>query len=365
MARQNQPGGPPPNLTHFLNRLREEFAIQANRAKLFDLALAIGSKIDNIDETLSLILNAAIDREKIAESGSLFLFDQESTTLKLIRKTGTQRFVQYTEFGLGEGVAGYAGSTRQTVLINDCATDFRYKAYTADAPQIRSIIAVPILAPGSTQLLGVLCIHNSEANRQFTLGDQQFVEGLARIAGMAWNNSLTHQRVVSSTHMDPMTGLLNRQGIESVLQEYFGKAKISGQPLSVLYSDLDNLKQLNDGFSTDIGDRALITVASVIKEQTYSTWRDKAGKWKDGDEFVVILPGTPMDRAKEVAESIRKVVETRVLEGVNADLPHVTVSIGIAQLSEGDRSGHDLALRVERAKQKAKEQGKNQVAIDP
>ena len=175
---------------------------------------------------------------------------------------------------------------------------------------------------------------------------------------------MSQQRVVSSTYIDSMTGLLNREGIESVLEEYYGKARLSQQPLSVVYIDVDGLKAMNDTHNTDVGDKAIIATASAIKEETLPTWRDKAGKWKEGDEFIVVLPGTVISLASEIAERIRSAVESRTIQGLDGDNVPISVSIGVVQTRDTDGSGHELVIRAEQAKTRAKEAGKNQVVVE-
>ena len=330
---------------------------------LFELSLAINAKIDRIDEVFNLILTAAVDQQRVAETGSLFGYDEQANKLKMVRKKGAQEsFIQYSEFDIGEGVAGLAAATRKSLLVNDCSVDPRYKPYTAINDQLRSILAVPIVTPGGAQLLGIICIHNSTSEKGFTPGDEVFVDGLARIAGVAWNNALTHSKLVTTSNFDSLTGLLNGEAIEEVANQATILAQLSGQPLSVLYIDLDNLKDLNDTLNTDVGDQAIIQVASIIKSNTYSGWRDKAGKWKEGDEFVVVLQGSTQEEAMGIGERIRHSVSERRLEGVEHDLPHVTVSVGIAELEGPGLTGHELVLQAEAAKTRAKKQGKNQVS---
>ena len=355
----------PQEIIESLQRFTEEIQLNRQRSTLFELSLAITAKLDRIDEILNLVLDAAIDRQNLAETGSLFLYEETMNRLILHRKSGVhESFVQYSYFDLGDGIAGHAGATRRTVRVNDCNSDDRYKTYTKEgAEQLKSIIATPITAPGSAKLLGVLCAHNSKDESGFTSMHQTFLEGLSRIAGVALNNAQTYSRVITDSQYDSHTGLLNSQTIERVVNEFVGKASVSGRPLSILYIDIDGLKRLNDNYSTDVGDRAIIAASSSIKGAIYPEWRDRAGKWKYGDEFVVVLTGANNERALEVAESIRAKVAEQRIEGITGDLPHVTVSIGIAELKDPNISGHDLVLRAEEAKGRAKAKDKNQISF--
>jgi diguanylate cyclase (GGDEF)-like protein len=310
---------------------------------------------------LTLILNAAIDQSQLAEDGSLFRYDEPSQRLIIQRKSGGHPFVQYSEFRVGEGVAGIVAATRIPVLINDCANDDRYIPFTVRPEQLRSILGVPVVSPDN-HLLGILCIHNSTSAQGFTERDKWFLDQLANIAGGAWANALAHSAVIEATHTDPVTGLLNRTGMDQVLRQDVGKASLSGRPLSVLYIDLDNLKQLNDTYNSEVGDRAILATASAIKEITGLEWRNKAGKWMYGDEFLVVLPGAFVQRATEVAEQICRLVAERNIGDQTLGRVACTVSIGVAELQAGVVAGQLVGF-AEEAKMRAKKAGRNRVSI--
>ena len=119
--------------------------------------------------------------------------------------------------------------------------------------------------------------------------------------------------------------------------------------------DLDHFKSINDSFGHQSGDRALEHVATLFKQLVRST--DFAGRI-GGEEFLIILPDTALSNSHELAERIR--LTTANTTG-NTVTPACTVSIGIAQLREGDTL-QSLIQRADEALYQAKSNGRNCVA---
>jgi len=123
-------------------------------------------------------------------------------------------------------------------------------------------------------------------------------------------------------------------------------------PPSIMMIDIDEFKLINDRHGHHAGDRALIGVAHSLTRSLRPT--DFAARY-GGDEFVVLLPDTPLAPAAEIAERIRAAVEHDM-----ADLG-LTVSVGVFMTQNADR--RRAALGVDGALYQAKERGRNQVAL--
>ncbi len=156
---------------------------------------------------------------------------------------------------------------------------------------------------------------------------------------------------------DSLTGLWNRRQIEALLSRETRRAERSGQPLTILLVDVDHFKAINDRFGHATGDKALCQVAGIIR----STVRVGAevGRW-GGEEFLIILPETPLGEALECAQRVREKLETTHLE-IGQQLT-VTASIGLAVWSRPE-SFPELLSRADRAMYHAKSSGRNRVGI--
>jgi diguanylate cyclase len=161
---------------------------------------------------------------------------------------------------------------------------------------------------------------------------------------------------------DQLTTLANRKHFDQSLERALYEARDTGQPLSLLFADIDHFKRFNDTFGHQTGDQVLRLVALSLKQNVKG--QDIACRY-GGEEFAVILPRTPLNSAWVVGEHIRQAVAAKELikRSTGENLGRVTVSIGISAYRPGDT---DLTL-IERADSclySAKNSGRNRVVIE-
>lgn len=169
------------------------------------------------------------------------------------------------------------------------------------------------------------------------------------------NEALRLVRVEAET--DSLTGQPNRRALDALLQQQCALARSQGRPFSVLLLDIDHFKLVNDTHGHGVGDATLRAFAERVRE--HLRHGDACARY-GGEEFVVVLPGTALMAAVEVAERLRQGVSGRLL--VAAPAIRATVSIGAAQFEEGE-SLERLMERADRAVYAAKRGGRNQVRM--
>lgn len=152
---------------------------------------------------------------------------------------------------------------------------------------------------------------------------------------------------------DALTGLCNRRSLLERAEQEISRAQRHGAPLSMLVLDMDHFKEINDRQGHAEGDRVLVRLADCLRGELRAS--DPAGRL-GGEEFAVVLPDSPLDGALQVAERIRRCVETPR----EARPPCATVSIGVAELLPGE-SLDDLLRRADRALYEAKATGRNRI----
>ncbi|MCC5855011.1 MAG: GGDEF domain-containing protein [Idiomarina sp.] len=155
-------------------------------------------------------------------------------------------------------------------------------------------------------------------------------------------------------HLDELTKVLNRRGIEDALRSAWNEAQLYNHPLIIMALDLDNFKNVNDEAGHEQGDWILQQVAGILEGAVRDT--DIVGRL-GGDEFVIVLPGCPLDRAESIAAMI---VASVSAISAQRNLPAVTMSIGIAAKCPDDQSELDLLRRADKAAYQAKHAGRNQ-----
>ncbi|HEF4760942.1 TPA: GGDEF domain-containing protein [Pseudomonas putida] len=149
---------------------------------------------------------------------------------------------------------------------------------------------------------------------------------------------------------DPLTGLANRRAMDAALLVL----EQSGKSFCVLALDIDHFKKVNDTLGHDAGDSALEAIADVLRQCS----RDGDLVCRiGGEEFMVLLPNTPMANAIEVAERLRVRVEVSRIDRVGG----VTVSIGVAQWVPQGPSVSDVLKQADGCLYQAKKNGRNRV----
>ncbi|HVL34251.1 MAG TPA: diguanylate cyclase [Burkholderiales bacterium] len=166
---------------------------------------------------------------------------------------------------------------------------------------------------------------------------------------------LQRARLLSET--DELTGLYNTRGFAIAANRLFGQALRYGRPASVLMIDSDNLKDVNDAYGHEAGNRLLRRLAGAIQSELRAS--DVPARY-GGDEFIVMLPETPLPGALDVAERIRRAIAGSP-PGAEGERIACTVSIGVAGFPEDGRSLDALAARADRALYQAKQRGRNRV----
>jgi len=178
-------------------------------------------------------------------------------------------------------------------------------------------------------------------------------------SGIVARNIENTVRLEHLTSIDKLTGFYNKAFYERWLDIELERATRSGTKLSMLFLDLDNFSVINNTLGHLKGDEALVVVADLIRDNLRKI--DSVFRW-GGEEFVILLPGTPEMEAIHTAERLRAVVagceEFLDNEGKRRQ---ITVSIGGAVFPDDARTGKELLHCADSAMFIAKEKGKNRV----
>jgi diguanylate cyclase (GGDEF)-like protein len=168
------------------------------------------------------------------------------------------------------------------------------------------------------------------------------------------------EMVAYMVNIDPLTKSLTRRHFFNMARSEFQRFTRYRRPLSALVLDLDLFKNINDTYGHHAGDIVLRSFSLVAIEQ--KRVQDTFGRL-GGEEFGLLLPETNLEQARVVAERIQKTWEN---SPVNMDGVPIrsTVSIGVAEAGEEDKSFEDLMRRADLMMYKAKERGKNRVVAE-
>ncbi len=163
-------------------------------------------------------------------------------------------------------------------------------------------------------------------------------------------------RVSAQARHDPLTGALNRKGLDEAIEREVSNARRKKRPVCMALLDIDNFKKINDSLGHDAGDAALKHLAAVTRECLRP--QDTLARY-GGEEFVVLMPDTTLDPGIEAMTRLQRELSKRIfLEGEAKIL--ITFSAGVAELAT-DETGMEAIKRADQAMFLAKRSGKNRV----
>jgi diguanylate cyclase (GGDEF)-like protein len=184
---------------------------------------------------------------------------------------------------------------------------------------------------------------------------------LAAQAVVALENARLHRIVERQALVDGLTGLANRRQCESLLSNELARAARFDDSLAVVMADLDDFKDVNDRHGHPAGDVVLREFAGVLGETLRDA--DIAGRW-GGEEFILILPGTDVAGAVQLAERVRSELRNRVILAPDGKPVSITSSFGVAGFPQAP-SEDDLVAAADAALYGAKRAGKDRVGSTP
>jgi diguanylate cyclase (GGDEF)-like protein len=160
--------------------------------------------------------------------------------------------------------------------------------------------------------------------------------------------------------IDPLTGLYNRREYEILFQHEMERSKRMNSPLSVGIIDLDHFKQVNDTYGHKAGDEVLRRISALCRENLRTM--DIIGRL-GGEEFIILLPETTIDRAVMVGNRLLKALAATDIDVGTASIK-ITATLGITQLLPDDKEIDIITRRADDALYKGKEAGRNRVEIN-
>jgi diguanylate cyclase len=188
--------------------------------------------------------------------------------------------------------------------------------------------------------------------------EDRLVESAGEISHLRENLVVLQREAMT----DALTGIPNRGYFERRLRDAAETARLHGEPLALLFVDIDHFKKFNDTYGHQLGDQVLRLVARTLTDCVKG--RDTAARF-GGEEFAILLPNTSLKNAALLAEQIRATLVRRRIVRKNSgdELGVVTVSIGVGAWRPGDEAA-DLLARADAALYQAKRSGRNRVATE-
>lgn len=246
----------------------------------------------------------------------------------------------------------------QPLLIEDTKRDYRFdeeKMAGEETRPVRSLMIVPLMI--GKKALGILRM-DSPHEKNFTMEDLRFLTTIADVGAVAIENAQLYERLEQLAIKDSLTGLYLRRYLAERLSTEVSRQMRRKGGMSFLMLDLDEFKQYNDKFGHAAGDIVLRTVAMILSD-FFRQPGDLVCRY-GGEEFCVLLPDCPKEKAADLAEALRKRIAEQTIV-LRREKTGITVSIGAASFPKDAMNPKELIHKADLALYQAKEKGRNRV----
>jgi two-component system cell cycle response regulator len=241
-----------------------------------------------------------------------------------------------------EGVDRVEGGPIHTLLL-DAGMD------------VQSLLAVSVSGEGEEA--GVVWIFDD--GRPFTDSEIEQASLVADYAGGALRNVERYNNAKERAFIDDVTETYNVRYLLSTTENEIQRADRSGNPLSVLFLDLDRFKLVNDQYGHLVGSRTLRSLSELLLQCVRQV--DTLARY-GGDEFTILLVDTPHEAATTIAERIRRTVEAHLFEDERGEQSlRLTISIGVSTFPQHATSRDGLLDVADKAMYRSKSLGRNRV----
>ena len=315
------------------------------------------AKLMSLEQIIEKILS--IVREILGHKNfSILLLSPEGDALELRAKIEGGKITRYDQiqrFNL-TGVWGEVVRNVASERVLDVQSDPR--EVLAEKKDTRAQLSVPLVVGG--KVFGILNCESQNIGA-FLDQDEKTLTILANHAALAIENFQLHSKTEELTVIDELTGASNYRYFRQKLDEEFKRAKRYTQLLSMIMMDIDWFKRCNDTYGHRFGNQVLRELVRISGKHIRDV--DVLCRY-GGEEFVVILPQTGKEDARQIAERIRVAVGQQLIE-LDKIKTRVTVSIGVATFPEDAEEPDQLIEKVDQALYQAKGHGKNQVWAQP
>ena len=337
----------------------ERIFVQLERAKveqgkLYDAAKALGAALSERD-----VLDAGVrSAQKIAafDLAAVTLFDEQARTHHVVAATGEIEDLVGSKFAHNTGLVSMVVQNKFPLPYKGEYDHARQAVLTKHFPwpKLPSLLVLPLVL--HDRALGTLILG---AKRRGAFGDQvrPTLEVLASHLAVSLQNARMVAKLEQMATTDGLTGLLNKRAMLDAAAQKIAAAARFGRKLSLLVTDIDFFKKVNDTYGHDVGDVVIKGLGEILRRQKRAT--DLVARF-GGEEFIVLCEQTDERGALLLAERIREELEKTKFHTEHGPMS-VTCSLGVATFPEAGDSWETLFKSADEALYVSKRSGRNRV----
>ena len=302
---------------------------------LYEIAQAMGTSL-GVSDTMALI-SAKLSNLVPFSCAALFLYDEESETLRCRFATGTDAdIIQQISVHTGEGLTGWVARNRRALVNARPSADLEAAGLASLHTNLQSALVCPLLF--NERFIGTLSVYHVDA--AFYRDDhRRLLDRVSEQAAAVINNSMLFEQTQEDSLTDPLTGLPNTRFLFMHLTRELSRAERLKSEVSLMVMDLDNFKEINDSHGHHVGDRALCEVARVLR--TAIRPYDICVRYA-GDEFIVVLSGCGADEAEQKRAELQQGIDEVFFEARAGKRVQLGISVGAAVFPQDGESYESL-----------------------
>ena len=312
-------------------------AARQEAQSLFELSQDLGASL-SLGETLSVF---SVKLKPMVPYDAIAIYIKRDAELVPEYVNGDNyRLFSSLRIPIGHGLSGWVAHNRKPIINGNPSVEPGYLNDPSKFSTLRSALAVPL--EGVAGVIGVLALYRGERDG-FTSDHLRILLAVSGKMALAIENALKYQQAENSATTDYLTGLPNARSLFLQLDRELARCKRDNSSLTVMVSDMDGFKQINDRFGHLEGNRVLRLFAQALKDSCREY--DYVARM-GGDEFVVIAPGLAAEAAGKKAEQMRALARQAGNEVCGEDL--LSLSVGRAMFPEDGNDAEQLLTEADR-----------------
>jgi diguanylate cyclase (GGDEF)-like protein/putative nucleotidyltransferase with HDIG domain len=304
---------------------------------LFELSQDLGASL-SLGETLSVFsvkLKPMVPYDAIA----IYIMRDDELVPEFVNGDNYRLFSSLC-IPLGQGLSGWVAQNRKPIINGNPSVEPGYLNDPTKFSTLRSALAVPL--EGVNGVIGVLALYRGERDA-FTSDHLRILLAVSSKMALAIENALKYQQAENSATTDYLTGLPNARSLFLQLDRELARCKRDKSTLTVMVSDMDGFKQVNDRFGHLEGNRVLRLFAQALRDSCREY--DYVARM-GGDEFVVIAPGLTAEAAGKKLEQMRALAKQAGADVCGEEI--VSLSVGRAIYPEDGGDAEHLLAEADR-----------------